>query len=318
MPPFFSKGNQMKTKTISAILNGKFKKWLASISDPEVRALAEKNTIITGGSIASMLLDEKVNDYDLYFRDKQTTLAVAEYYVKEFARFPPPHFKRGDRDVKISVLDSGDRIKIMIKSVGVVSADGDRGEYQYFESLTPDDPAVTEYAEHVCSVLQETKEEKSRRAAFSPLFMSSNAITLTGDIQLIIRFFGEPEQIHENYDFIHCMNYWTSWDKKVVTKKEALEALLAKELVYVGSLYPICSMIRTRKFIKRGWSINAGQFLRMAYQVHNLDLNDVDVLEDQLIGVDAAYFNELISALREKSSKTVDQTYLMELIDRIF
>jgi hypothetical protein len=35
--------------------------------DEQVRKLALENTIVTGGSIASMLLNEKVNDFDIYF-----------------------------------------------------------------------------------------------------------------------------------------------------------------------------------------------------------------------------------------------------------
>jgi hypothetical protein len=31
-----------------------------------------------------MLLGEEVKDFDIYFRDKQTALAVAKYYVNRF------------------------------------------------------------------------------------------------------------------------------------------------------------------------------------------------------------------------------------------
>ena len=52
----------MKAKTIKAVLRKKIDAWLASIEDESVRTLARKNTIVTGGCIASMLLKEKVND----------------------------------------------------------------------------------------------------------------------------------------------------------------------------------------------------------------------------------------------------------------
>src|SRR3546814_10845460 len=74
----------MKAKTIKAILAKKFNSFASSIEDEVVRKLVEKNTIITGGCIASMLLGEKINDFDLYFTDHATTKAVAEYYVKRF------------------------------------------------------------------------------------------------------------------------------------------------------------------------------------------------------------------------------------------
>jgi hypothetical protein len=99
-------------------------------------------------------------------------------------------------------------------------------------------------------------------------------------------------------------------------------ALLTKELVYVGSRYPLASIIRTRKFIKRGFSCNAGQYLKMCWQVSELDLNNIQVLEEQLVGVDAAYFAVLINALNEQQKKNVDfkynYSYIVELIDRIF
>ena len=67
----------MKTKTIEKVLQKKINEWLNSITDDRVRVLARKNTIVTGGSIASMLLNEPVNDYDIYFRNIETVIAVA-------------------------------------------------------------------------------------------------------------------------------------------------------------------------------------------------------------------------------------------------
>ena len=60
----------------------------------------------------------------------------------------------------------------------------------------------------------------------------------------------------------------------------------------------------------------------MCMQISELNLSDIKVLEDQLTGVDAAFFMELISALKkdmkDNDKKDVDKTYLMQLIDRIF
>ena len=137
-------------------------------------------------------------------------------------------------------------------------------------------------------------------------------------MQLILRFYGEPDEIHSSYDFVHCMNYWSSKGDELVLRKEALEALLTKELRYVGSKYPICSLIRLRKFIGRGWTVNAGQILKMVMQIGELDLTKPEVLEDQLIGVDVAYFAELISKVKEKDPEKVNSAYLIEIIDRMF
>ncbi len=85
------------------------------------------------------------------------------------------------------------------------------------------------------------------------------------------------------------------------------------------------SIIRTRKFISRGWHIHAGQYLKMCWQVAELDLKRIDVLMDQLMGVDVAYFHELIERLSEDKKvedrdgvvKDIDFTYIAELVDKL-
>jgi hypothetical protein len=56
----------------------------------------------------------------------------------------------------------------------------------------------------------------------------------------------------------------------------------------------------------------------MVMQVSELDLTDPKVLEDQLTGVDSAYFVQLISKLKDKDPEKVNAAYLVEIIDRIF
>jgi hypothetical protein len=283
----------MKAKTIKAILRKKTDDWLSTIEDDAVRALARKNTIITGGCIASMLLQEKVNDYDLYFRNAETAYQVANYYITKY---------NDEVGGDISLIDDReeDRIAIMVQSVGI---EGTKEDEAGSPDVQGDDLEVP------------TQVETGR---YRPVFFSMNAISLSNKIQLVTRFYGEPDQIHENYDFVHCTNSWDSWTGKLTLRPDALESLLTRELRYVGSKYPLCSIIRTRKFVARQWTINAGQYVKMAFQLQEHDLNDPAVLEEQLTGVDIHYFFEVITALKERDSKRVDTAYLMEVIDRIF
>lgn len=313
----------MKTKTIKSILRKKTDEWLDSIDDTTVRAVAANNTIITGGAIASMLLREPVNDYDVYFRTHAATKVVASYYLD---RFNPTTAK--GIPCKMYLDDDGSRIRIIIKSAGIASENGTDKPYEYFESsevgratgyvsevMTDPGDIQDTYEQTEATVLTQEDDGKPR---YRPVFMSTNAITLSQKIQLVIRFHGNPEEIHANYDYVHCTNYWTSWDNELVLRREALECLLSKELRYVGSKYPICSLIRLRKFIARGWSVNAGQILKAVMQISELDLKDIRVLEDQLTGVDAAYFCEVISKLKDKDPEKVNSAYLVEIIDRMF
>ena len=270
----------MKSKTIKKYLSENFNNFVDSITDEKVRELVRKNSIITGGSIVSLLLNEPVNDYDIYFTDKETTERVANYYVKLFIA-NNPEYKSTDLYVKED--EETGRISVFCKSSGVAIGVNE-GKYV-------------------------------------PACLTTNAITLTNDIQLVLRFYGEPEEIHKYYDFVHATNYWTSKDNRLVLNPKALECILTKELLYNGSKYPLCSIIRTKKFIRRGWTINAGQYVKMALQLNELDLTNPSVLEEQLTGVDSAYFTLFLRWFRDNKQNIPEKDYvpyLTTVIDRIF
>jgi hypothetical protein len=301
----------MKRKTIKTVFKNLHNKLVDSIEDPAVKELVKKNSIITGGSIVSMLKGEPVNDYDYYFTNQETVEAVSKYYVNKFNELNP------DRDIKPRVIIEEGRIRIRIQSAGIAS-EGDADDYQYFETVDPTE--ATTYVEDAVQVLKE--EEDETKVKFRPIFLTDNAITLSNKIQMVIRFYGSPEEIHDNYDFVHAMSWWRSDDGHLELPAKALEAILTKELLYHGSKYPLASIIRTRKFIQRGWTINAGQYLKMSLQLHDLDLSDIKVLEDQLIGMDAAYFRQILSILHAKKLEDehfkISSAYLIEIIDRMF
>lgn len=318
----------MKAKSIKSAIRAKINQWLESITDESVRKLAADNTIVTGGCIVSFLTREKINDYDVYFRTKEAAFAVANYYVERFKQNPPPKFKDTGRQVEIWVEDMEDHLRVVVKSQGIASENGN-DDYQYFEAQ-PDEQGEG-FVENVISNVTAadevpigTTEDKSAAGRYRPIFISGNAITLSGHVQLVLRFIGEPEQIHTYYDFVHCTCYWKSWDGELVLPQAALEAIITKELRYVGSKYPLCSVIRIRKFTARGWTINAGQILKMVMQLQDLDLHNIEVLQDQLTGVDAAYFMQVIDRLKRKQEEDgtvgepIDSTYLVSIIDKLF
>lgn len=315
----------MNARIIKAILCKKHASFVASIKDESVRKMVEQNSIITGGSIVSMLLKEKVNDFDYYFTDFETAEAVTKYYVDEFNLL---HKNKADNETEMPHMKiDGDRIRIRIKSAGVVGENTDESQYQYFENRP-----LEEGEEYVRSTIGRTLEaadtldgsvlEDEEKEKYRPVFLTDNAITLSDKIQLVIRFHGNTEEIHSNYDFIHCTCHWTSKDHKLVLPPAALESMLTKQLYYSGSKYPVCSFIRCRKFLKRGWYINAGQMLKICMQISELNLTNLKTLEDQLTGVDTAYFIQIIDFLKKKQSEDenfhVEMPYLVSIIDKMF
>lgn len=315
----------MSKKSIDQHLRRKYNEWARSLPK-EMLEEVDGQAIITGGCIVSLLTGEPVNDYDIYFRTKEFALRIAEHYVEQFNKTSRLDSDESLDNVSIhAVEDDNGRVRIVVKSAGVAK-EGDHKGYRYFEAQSDED--TTDFVNTIMSVAEDAEETKAEavdtndefpmeEAPYRPIFLSSNAITLSGHVQLVIRFYGSPRDIHENFDFVHCTNYWLPKDG-LHLNKDALTSILTKQLEYTGSKYPICSLFRLRKFIHRGWKITAGQILKIALQVSDLDLNSIEVLEDQLIGVDVAYFAQLIERLKSKDPETVDRGYLIEILDQMF
>lgn len=312
----------MQEKTIKIILKRKLIEWISSIPDEDLRILVSRDVMVSGGAITSLLLGEKPNDFDLYFKTKETVEKVANHYISLFKQNPPSKFKKDGQTVDIKVVTENDRIKIVVKSQGIASETG-TDEYQYFEQPNLDPSEPQEFVEAVSEVL--TEEPKEKGTKYRPIFLTSNAITLSDKIQIVIRFFGPIETIHENFDFLHCTCSYDYATRELNISQAALMSLINKRLKYKRSKYPICSLIRTRKFLKLGWHIDAGQYVKIAWDISKLNLEDINVLEDQMIGVDSAYFMQVLELLRSKqkdgqdiSGQKIEDTYLMQVIDMVF
>jgi|GEM_PF-326962 len=291
----------MNNKNIAKALNAKMTDWLKNIDDEAIKKEIKENAIITGGALVSLLQGESPNDYDVYFKTRESCEKVARYYANIWNR------KHPDKPmVQIQTDETTGRITAFIKSAGIAVEDG---ESAIDDETEPD-------------VENTDGEQKEKKAPYRPRYFSTNAISLSDKIQIVIRFYGDVAQIHENYDFVHCTCSYDFKANKVNLPARALEAIINKELYYTGSKYPLCSIIRSRKFVTRGWFINAGQYLKMCLQLNELDLKDFKVFQDQLAGVDSAYFSRAIALIAAKKESDpefeVDNTYLFEIINRIF
>lgn len=294
----------MNAKNIGKSLKFKLDDWCKNIESEDICKCIKDNAIVTGGALVSLLNGETPNDYDVYFKTKEAVEKVANYYAGIWN-----NTHRDKAQVEIQTDNATGRVTAFISSVGIAAEDGDNGIDDITENVDFDttDAGAVSHAE---------------QPRYRPRYFSTNAISLSDKIQLVIRFYGGVEDIHTNYDFVHCTCSYDYKDNKVNLPARALEAIINKELYYVGSKYPLCSIIRTRKFISRGWTINAGQYLKMALQLNELNLKDFKVFKDQLAGVDSAYFAQAIELIAKKQDENpefkVDNTYLFEVINRIF
>lgn len=292
----------MQNKTIKKLIRKKIIDWIASINDEKLRKRVEDNVIVTGGSIASMAMGDPVNDYDVYFRDKKTTKKVAEYYAGL------ANNEQGRSSDNCDLITVGDEVKKNIKGVTE-----DR-----VTILVPSSGIASSEEEYVMSAdgTEGIGEEDTNK--YNIQWLSENAITLTNKLQIVIRFSGDPEEIHKNFDFKHAMCWYDFRNDALNIPIESARSMMSKTLYYSGSLYPICSLFRMRKFINRGWNISAGEIMKIAFQISEIDLSDKEVLREQLTGVDQLYFDQLYYALAEQDSDKINSSYVCTIIDKIF
>jgi len=214
---------------IQGIIRRKIGDWLESIDNMELRLFLSDKIIVTGGSIASLLRGEKVNDYDVYFTTREAATRVASYYLARFAANPPKSMQQSPVRMYVDDKSDPDRIRIVIQSAGVISADGDGGQYEYFETTPPANaadyvadvvaPVVDEDEQRLTNELRDSTTDAGipdsdnpelmslveqvatedlppmatgpgakAKNKYRPIFLSGNAITLSNEIQLIIRF----------------------------------------------------------------------------------------------------------------------------------
>lgn len=232
---------------------------------------------IAGGAIVSLLQDISPNDYDVYTKTKEDCELLARYYV---GLFNWDNHLEQDEYRKADVLIENEQVKVRLPAM---------------------DGAII-------------KQDVSK---FHPIFISPNAITLKGNVQLIFRFYGEPEKLVQEFDFEHCTGYFhrVSWENVVcrnelVLNEDMLMSVLTKELKYRHGKYPVSSLLRLQKYIQRGYTIPTGELIKLALDISKLDLSDAKVFSDQLSGVDLQLSADVLKAANNEFDKVQGQNLL--------
>ena len=71
----------MQIKTIKKVVESKMNEWLVTITDEVLAKDVRSSLLVSGGSICSMLLNEPVNDYDVYIQDINVLKRLCKYYL---------------------------------------------------------------------------------------------------------------------------------------------------------------------------------------------------------------------------------------------
>lgn len=153
----------------------------------------------------------------------------------------------------------------------------------------------------------------------SPTFTTTETAWTHNDgkttYQLICCLFGTPEQVLSSFDFTCCMGAWIPKTNEFEIDALFLKHCAQHRLVFnPNAKYPVCSLWRSVKFLKRGWVMPAVECIKLALCIHHLHIEDRKELKRQLLGIDTLFLKEMTDALELSGNLPYDY---MEAVDYI-
>lgn len=176
----------MQSKTIKTILESKMNDWLSTIVDEKLREKVKENLLVSGGSIASMYSNEQVNDYDVYIQDIDVLKSLAKYYTKDIETIK---ILDGRKKQELVDIINKDYQKIESEE-GIKGIDMNNQYAISLRNLKEDQIKLFLGQAGLRENEDATDDEKLK---YILLFFSPNAISLSNDLQIVLRFWGTPE-----------------------------------------------------------------------------------------------------------------------------
>lgn len=135
-------------------------------------------------------------------------------------------------------------------------------------------------------------------------------------IQLIKAITGDPLTVIKSFDFTVCQAAW-SLSSGFVFCTDFFQHLAQRRLVFnISAEYPICSLYRARKFIKRGFHFSGIEAIKIGLTIQNLDLNNYGDLRKQLMGIDTMFLKDLTDSLAGQETKEYNLNEFLSLLDQ--
>lgn len=264
---------------------------LPSATNKPIREDIIDHLVISGGAIVSLLSGEIPNDYDIYVDDVHVARSLFAYFAKVEQTYTD------QRNITFTfTVEAKEESKKYIWKDSQGKEISDRPGIIILKNIQTENPLLSDsnskyppkhyhlrvyedayYGKPIAGhehVLTKSQRKQLQFPHYSMEHISSHAITFSDNIQ-IMTYCGSPFHFQQNFDFAHCLSYYNT-RTGLVLNKLSLECILTKTLLYLNSSFPLSTLFRVQKFQQRGWSISKTEWLKIIYDINNLDLSDPD------------------------------------------
>jgi len=134
-------------------------------------------------------------------------------------------------------------------------------------------------------------------------------------LQLVKVVLGTPSEIINKFDFTICEGAF-HLEEGFCFGTNFLEHLAQRRLVFnLTAEYPICSLYRAVKFIKRGFHLSGIDAIKLGLRIQSLKIDTYAELRKQLMGIDTLFLKDLVDALKGQETKKYDLNEFLSLLE---
>lgn len=156
----------------------------------------------------------------------------------------------------------------------------------------------------------------------SSIFRTENAWSFKNNgvkVQYICKVVGSETEILKNFDFtVNECAYNPKVKDFVMNEDYFLYDLCSKRLRYnINGKYPVASLWRVNKYIKKGFSLPAIESIKLALRINNLHITTYKDLKEQLEGIDTLFLKDLTDKFLENPDKEFQFNEALELMNKV-
>ena len=125
---------------------------------------------------------------------------------------------------------------------------------------------------------------------------------------------GDADSIFDSFDFTVCMGSYKFKTDEFYFDDNFFKHLAQKRIVFNNRTpFPIASLVRTKKYMSRGFTMSNVETFKLALAINKLDLSNYKTLRHQLMGMDASILKPMLDSLA--ACEDADQEMFLEKVN---